>query len=551
MSACVLCSTTSRKAGEDMPSCPRETNSCTLCVKLKDLRKEIAAAKAHLAELLSRVQPLHSALNHAHDPFENRLPPEVASRIFMFYVKSSNGYHGEYDTRDHFQYLPFTLGAVCKRWRDIAWATPTLWTTVNLRLDPDRMTPERSQLSRDWLERSRSLPLTLTIRSPAFLSTKVSPRERDSILSIIDAINNHSSRWFHLTIHAPYSVISRLRGDGSGTTILDRLEMTGRGEEVVDTDSDTTDNPNSFLMTGAVPAPTQVSIRGLRFRAVDSGLDWSNVVDVEIMGLFVGESLRLLREATRLVSCKLRVLPGRYGHTAPQHEICHRNIKTFDIVFSSAPRMTSFFSKINLPALNFFECDARKSSQGNHHSIAAIAAFIQRSACLLKHLELGELSVPNVDIIQLLRLTPKLESLHLFDVNITDELLDFIAETNIAPVEGDRFLPCLKSFFFSSPQTYSWTSVRHLIPLIPPALEDRETFRPWEEIEVGVRAGDAETTFIDEVTIAYIDTLDKEKLRVVDVFGGDDFVQASRSYHNRRRKEQREVKGSLLGGGEG
>ncbi|CAA7265069.1 unnamed protein product [Cyclocybe aegerita] len=522
MPTCTSCSTTSLETAEDIPTCTKDIDTCAPCAKLKDLRKEIAAAKAHLAELLGRIPPLRYAMNHAHDPLENRLPPEIISRIFVFYASYFDFYSMEHDVLlPRPDNLPVTLGAVCKRWREIAWATPSLWTTVDVHLDPRSMTQERSQLLKEWLERSRSLPLTLVIRSESSLSTCVGTPGGLNILSIVDSINSHSSRWSSLAIHAPSSVASRLH-----------LKITIRPNA-----ADAADNSMSSSMTDILPSPEQVSLRGLRFRTVR--LDWSNVIHVELSDLFVDECLCLLCEATKPVSCNLRITQGSDGHIVPQHEILHIKIGSLEIAFSDAELLGSFFSRINLPALNYLECDASDFGHGDQDTINAIEAFLSRSVCPLQHLQLCELRAPNADIIQLLKLLSKLESLYLFNTAVTDELLDFMVETNTTPEEDNHFLPCLKSFCFGGPQTFSWTSIRRLVPVLSSDVsEDGQKMRPWKELEVGVRVDDPETTFIDEDTISRIDTLGKGRLTVVDIRTGDDFVTISRKYHNRRSKKR-------------
>ncbi|CAA7265090.1 unnamed protein product [Cyclocybe aegerita] len=441
MSTCPLCRTTSLLVGttDKIPPCPKNVNTCIPCAKLKALLGEIVTAKAHLAELLTRIPPLHHAMNHAHDPLENRLPPEITSHIFTLYVNSSHLSTSEYDVQDNNRYLPFTLSAVCKRWREIAWATPNLWATMN------------------WLERSRSLPLTLVIRSRSPLFINANPCERNDIQSLINAVNAYSSRWARLIIHAPHSVISRLRGDGRGTTILNDLDIKICESERMDA----ADNSTSFFISGVIPTPEHVSIRGLRFRAI--GLNWCNVVSVNLSGLFVDECLCLFREADQLHYCKLRVVSGNDGHSLSQSDILNGAIQDLQIEFSDAELLPSLFSRIKFPALNSLECEASDSDYGgDRDTTEAIAAFVSRSACPLEYLQLCELRAPTADIIRLLKLTTKLESLHLFDNFIMDEFLDFMAQTNTAPEEGDHFLPCLKSFSFGGPQTYSWTSIRRL-----------------------------------------------------------------------------------------
>lgn len=118
------------------------------------------------ARLLRRVNSMQAATR--------RLPPELLSTIFQFARPSIN-----FDTRSTPVYLPeddqlrrntyreeddfqIVLGAVSSHWRQIAWATPQLWTTISVEVYETAGENNGSLLSL-YFENSQSLPLTVEL----------------------------------------------------------------------------------------------------------------------------------------------------------------------------------------------------------------------------------------------------------------------------------------------------------------------------------------------------------------------------------------------------
>ncbi|KAF8809807.1 hypothetical protein BYT27DRAFT_7093259, partial [Phlegmacium glaucopus] len=65
-------------------------------------------------------------INHLQSPILRRIPPEIISHIFNLYLPE---FHID-NPRDSKEAVPLTLGAVCKSWRNIAWSSPTLWSSM-------------------------------------------------------------------------------------------------------------------------------------------------------------------------------------------------------------------------------------------------------------------------------------------------------------------------------------------------------------------------------------------------------------------------------------
>ena len=135
--------------------------------------------------------------NTSHDPFILKFPPEIASHIFCLSMKESD-YEPEYfGINVKTLPTPFILGSVCQGWRQLAWSTPQLWSTISISLTepPKSKGLKAIVFINDWLQRSRTLPLDLWVRDYGRPERPISPEHYGPI---IDALNQHSGRWHTL-----------------------------------------------------------------------------------------------------------------------------------------------------------------------------------------------------------------------------------------------------------------------------------------------------------------------------------------------------------------
>lgn len=81
------------------------------------------------------------------------------------------------------------VGTVCRRWRRVAWSTPKLWTTIDIRLNDSRSLKPTLVYSREWLNRSGQLPLTIH-----FTAAKVPSLLTIEMNTVIELINEYAHR---------------------------------------------------------------------------------------------------------------------------------------------------------------------------------------------------------------------------------------------------------------------------------------------------------------------------------------------------------------------
>ena len=197
-----------------------ECGPCFPCREREIIRQKIEQLEEEIAKLKAKHYALGNRMNAIHDPFIHKFPPEIGSYIFrlcfpILYFE---------DIRLWAKATTYTralrLGAVCRKWRQLAWTTPDLWDTLYLTIQPSMkrsLAESLPGLLHEWLSRSGIRPLTIFFRylvsseesdyspSDAEFSDKSTVDTLESTTDlVIDVINLHLGRWrnLHLDVGA-------------------------------------------------------------------------------------------------------------------------------------------------------------------------------------------------------------------------------------------------------------------------------------------------------------------------------------------------------------
>lgn len=151
---------------------------CEPCVQLKAVDAQLVSYLEEVNKLLRLKVALTGRLNQHHDRLTRRLPVEIVSYIFSIYTE---GVNSSFDLGDPIvESGPLLLGSVSKSWRRIAFSTPHLWNTVNINMFLDDNLPMKVELTKEWLDRSRQLPLHLTVVCESLLR-RLTPISRSDL----------------------------------------------------------------------------------------------------------------------------------------------------------------------------------------------------------------------------------------------------------------------------------------------------------------------------------------------------------------------------------
>ena len=370
-----------------------------------------------------------------HQSAAAQAPYDILSAVF----EEMEGPCGDIDFASR---MPFILGSVCRRWRQVALSTPAIWTSLRVRLDAGQLQTDWSYVQ-EWLNRSGQRPLYICI-------TTSSRNSSPNWTSLIALINGCSRRWYEITLHLPSPALSLFGGPQQQAPMLRYVDVRCTNQNI----------QQPLCLVAARPQIAIVSV--CPFDMVS--IAWSSLTYVEVFGLPLNRCLVLLQNAPLLrVSIFFDVrdpdgpLPPHFIHTALQTiKFCtYHGTDTGDM----------FFETLTLPRLEklcFFAQQPGRLPDGS------LRHLVERSACVLKELQFhGIESMVEGTFLQFLETTPELQRLEIYmdpcshHYVAPNNLIRRLIDTSHLGV-AQPFLPRLAHFGCLSREPIPWSTVLDL-----------------------------------------------------------------------------------------
>jgi len=399
-------------------------------------------------------------MNAIHDPFIHKLPPELGSHIFHLCLPTTDPTRPPYyPQKDVLRVL--RLGAVCRKWRQLAWATPNLWEilSISIYLKIKRtLAGSLPVLINEWLGRSRGLPLTI-----CFLYDEGDfddPGEFDEALEgIIDVLTSHSSRWRNLCLYVDPRTLERLSGSMQLNQLLG-LEL------LVYVEGPMSRSAQNIIMKSK-PFPTYLRLSNISPTLIDIG--WNNLTEATLSCLTTNDCAEVFRRAHALEHFHVEEFPD------PDESMVHVDVLIIH------PRIRSlhlpvdakdFLNMLNVPSLEEWTQDADDDTL----LVPAMISLLQRSSCRLKILNLRDISSQQNNLVSIFRATPFLERLgmhFLSPEHPSNEVDDILVRIFHSPSDQssphESFLPHLQflecSTLHSRAGPFSWDHIPDLYRL--------------------------------------------------------------------------------------
>ena len=394
--------------------------------------------------------------------FDN-LPNELMSTIFEFYTSDLA-----------FRTTPLTLGAITQRWRDIAWSTPRLWTTLFFSSGYRQSSlAARIQLAEEWLHRSGTLPLSIWIH---VLPPSVEEQHRQLYYALVEALNQHCSQWHVLDLKMPRDVLSRLSMSESGCSSPRIKELTLASD---------THGEISFPSLSRLK-PARVVCH--RIQLTHGSLTWSSVTHCSIAFLKADRILELLRAAPCLSQCQFESVQRRdirRGREEVEH-VTHSHLESLRINFSYHEAETYVLNNMTLPALKHL--DIRAVVCDFH--VEPLISLLTRSSCRLRSLTIQEHDYLDEELVSVLQVLPSLEILHILSgfAEENHEEAFYAALIGHLPTEetpiprySQPLLASLRHFSWVGYGAFHWNALLNLLAPLDP---DSNRTRPLELIDV-------------------------------------------------------------------
>jgi len=453
-------------AFESKPDALKLTESCSVedghgrcnpCSKFATLQAQIQEVEKTLLNLRIAQRSLISDINFQHSSFIRDIPNEVVRLIFSF-CRDPPPRHRE-DSESQLRRLSvfprstksqsqnfcmLKLGAVCKKWREIAWATPELWTSLRMPDIPEGSSPSfglQVELAQEWLSRTANLSLDISLETQA---TSRNPKFNPHVGKLIEAINSYSGRWQCLDICIPKMYLSLFHHLPSETAQnekgrLQHLRLHGfrlflKSHVAFNADGD-------FLK------PTKVTLGPLSVRLLR--INWENVTSLTCTFLFMDEFLELIRLAPKMTDFVVAITRGHDNLTIPSARLIHSQLRKLMIKHSDDLVLDFLFNKLTLPSLESFsyEISSEMTTQSN-----ALIELLERSHPPLRHLSLARVSMDIGNFFVLMTCIPQLEEIEIVFEETTRYFDFFLAKLGATHISNHSqsssdllFLPQLRS----------------------------------------------------------------------------------------------------------
>ncbi|KAJ7057700.1 hypothetical protein C8F01DRAFT_1060671 [Mycena amicta] len=340
----------------------QRTHIVRIDAAIAQLNATLGKLQRERAETVGRMQVNASLVSQL-----RALPAEVLEQIFLWAVPEPGERHGA--QAEWSRQLPWSLAQVCRRWRDIAYGFPNLWSCICVDLSNRPCTPA---LLLRQLELATNRPLHIHFYSTIGL---------DPGLQQLEILIEHCERWkladFRVHTQAQVGLLHQVRG--GRLPILRFLRLEARPEALQHLlHAHFRDSPLLRHLSISDPSPY------LEYA-------WTHLTSLDLTAS-AHTVIHTLRQCPNLTECRLRPL----AYTA-RLESAH--LPRLRKLYSTD---TQIFEHLTVPALTHLFLP--------HDCVPVVSALVQRSGCALEHLYTFEGCTPRA-VRRILAVCPSVRTL--------------------------------------------------------------------------------------------------------------------------------------------
>ncbi|KAF9005025.1 hypothetical protein BDQ17DRAFT_371990 [Cyathus striatus] len=269
----------------------------------------------------------------------NQLPSEILVEIFLAAVDHDPSHDMSLQSGEEPGSVPpLFLGSICKKWRDIAWASPRLWCRIPLVLSRKHYSSQVDIL-KEWLLRTSQCLLSIVI-TPG--NDGIDTWVESPPVEVISCVTPHSHRWQHFDFFLFTSCHSQLSNICHNLPRLESLAI-----------SSSVPFFPAFVWTlfNEVPVLRRVRLSKMAFAHVQ--LPVAQLTHLIVSDMSVTDCIDILRQCYNLEHCSFLNLLGPHDIDFPAQPVVSRKLETLHIDFSNdivVVGFLSFLRSISIPA---------------------------------------------------------------------------------------------------------------------------------------------------------------------------------------------------------
>ncbi|TDL22870.1 hypothetical protein BD410DRAFT_898083 [Rickenella mellea] len=384
-----------------------------------------------------------------------RLPPEMISRVFMWYPMLNN--KGELHVPSLEGQSPFKLTVVCRMWRRIAFASPHLW--CSFRVSPLWLNCEEPRWHgflgaiQEWMNSTGQYPITFDLCCDGALPLGM---HRTDIF--IKTISQYTHRWQNITGNFPQvTAIHAFNAIAHGAPALRTIQLN------VLTKSDEEQDPYFFDLSTA-PAVNKIAIEALLCYFNFRTTNMSNLTHLTVTeGLSMQNFLHVLKYCPSIPEIDMFITEGLPEAIGVNYPILDHSVRKLDLRTNIIDvDLGQLLDRIRLPEVLDLSLamETREVTHWPH-----LLNFLRRSFPPLNRLSLNNVPIAEPELLAVLAATPVLTILTLDDLDLSDGI--FYALTPSAAPDGigavNVLLPMLDDFWFQECRAYTREAIAGMI----------------------------------------------------------------------------------------
>ncbi|KAJ7039934.1 hypothetical protein C8F04DRAFT_1085367, partial [Mycena alexandri] len=275
------------------------------------------------------------------------LPNEITSEIFLHFLPvypqcpPVAGLHS-----------PTNLTLICRKWRAIALATPTLWRAVYLSLETGFPFVQQIHIFDIWLHRSLRYPISVTVKE-----NDHSTVARNFVFSSAQCARLEYLKITLILMDPPFL------GLAGPMPLLHHLELVF--ENMHDPDP---------IIFGEAPLLRSVVLNDNA--ASIFVLPWAQLTSLTLDHVWLHECVPVLQQTSNLVYCKLNLLPYNSG-AVWWPDVTLSCLKSLSLVPGGDDKEIKYLETIIVPALRELQIE----EEILENPIGTLESFISKSGC--------------------------------------------------------------------------------------------------------------------------------------------------------------------------
>ncbi|KAF8891966.1 hypothetical protein CPB84DRAFT_1783937, partial [Gymnopilus junonius] len=253
---------------------------------------------------------------------------------------------------------PLIISAVCKRWREIAFDIPDLWTTPKIYLYSSKKVALQQRLLSAWLARSGRRPLDISVAhtnsfqyelplsNPSFIETIIKSAVHLRTLNLCLG-SGLSSQFF------------------TGLVCLPALEGLQLWAPELDEDEE-----DLYRVEFSLPKLPSLKYFRTNIHCVLAKFqDFANLRVCHLVSVTMDEALEFMRAATKVETCIFRDVYPTAQTSEPGEDLTHYDLKDLEIqpvALTNTQAMKLLFRRLIVPSLHRFAYNTQKVNGPAH-----------------------------------------------------------------------------------------------------------------------------------------------------------------------------------------